>query len=109
MADFLYVDLERIRNLRNAGEKAMADILAFTKHYGFEIPEHLDLKYDIKLFDDVMTVYDIDDLPRGSVLRVEKTNSPGVDNPFPLYECIYEKEGRQEWVTFTPSEVRKIE
>ena len=108
MADFQFVDLERIRNLRNAGKKTLPEIAAFTEHYGLKLPEHRDLEYDIKLFDEVITVYDLDGLPRERVLTVEKIKHSGKDNPFPLYECSFEKDGRRTWVTFTPSEVRKV-
>ncbi len=109
MADFRYVDLERIRDLRNAGKKTILEIAAFVEHYGLKLPEHRDLEFDIKLFDEIITVYDLDDMPRGSVLTVARIKNPGKDNPFPLYECKFEKDGRRNWATFTPAEVRKVE
>ncbi len=58
MADFLYIDLKSLRGLRATGKTTLNEIVTFASECGYEIPEKLDIEFDIEKKDDVMTVFE---------------------------------------------------
>ncbi len=109
MADFRYIDLETLKDLRNAGDKTVEEIVAFAEHYGFQIPERLDWEPPIANGKQVLMAFDSYGIPKGTVLKVISSKKPGPDYAVIQYECSCQVDGERLEVILTPSEIRATE
>ena len=93
MADFRYIDLATLKDLRNAGDKTVEEIISFAEHYGFIIPENLFWDPPIEKGKQVLMAFDDYGIPKGTVLKVISSKEPGPDYAVTQYECSCQVDG----------------
>ena len=104
--DLTYLDVRRLRRIRNLGKQTLELVLAVAEHFGIQIPHRADESdYDVlKEGDLAVSLVSTPSIPAYSVVTVEDVYELSRYNLLPVYVCQLGKER----ATYSISQLRKL-